>query len=271
MMLLSVLVVLGCERENSTSTETNPAYDKLIKSANVSIMGQDFMEYEFRYDTKGRLASMNLQINDPYYDSPIHMNCTYEYSESKVAVTVVGDDAYGGLNNDYVAEYLFDADGIAYSCKREGYVATQMLHLGTQESYIYENGYIERKYVTGINDNRTSFSVEYDWHSGNLQKIICEPGDESDFVYTYTYDNRIDKSNLDLVKLMYYLNLYRGGHYTADKSVFKGMSSQNLVKTYKGESEVLEFDYKLDAEGYVLEVIVKMGGSPFMILSLKYK
>ena len=95
-------------------------------------------------------------------------------------------------------------------------------------------------------------------------------------VFRYTYDNRTDKSNLDLIKLMYYLNYYRGGHYTVDKSVFKGMSSQKLIKTYtifEGTTEATTacFDYKLDSNGYVLEVTGTMEGEPYMILSLEYK
>ena len=67
------------------------------------------------------------------------------------------------------------------------------------------------------------FSAEYEWKEGNLQTITYNPNDNDHLmVFRYTYDNRTDKSNLDLIKLMYYLNYYRGGHYTADKSVFKG-------------------------------------------------
>ena len=144
-LLLPLMIMAGsCEKENVKSKDSgnSPTYDKLIKSATVSIGGEDYMEYDFRYDANGRLINMDIQINDSYYDAPIFMNCTYEYTESKVIATVVGDDVYGGLDNYYVAEYLFDADGAPYSCKREGHVATQMFHLGKRESYIYENGYI---------------------------------------------------------------------------------------------------------------------------------
>ena len=101
--------------------------------------------------------------------------------------------------------------------------------------------------------------------------------DEEDYMeFRYTYDNRVDKSNLDLIKLMYYLNYYRGGHYTADKTTFKGMSSQNLIKTYTifagtEEAETMNFDYSLDSDGYVMEVTTTVGGSPYMVMSIEYK
>lgn len=276
-----VAILAGCEKENENSKDQEglPTYGKLIKTATVSIMGEDYMEYNFRYDTNDRLINMDIQINDSYYDNPIRMNCTYEYTKSKVSVTVIGDDAYGDLNNDYVAEYMFDADGTPYSCKREGHVATQEFHLGTRESYIYENGYISKRLVMGVEnyDPATSFSAEYEWEERNLQKIQYDMvDDEPSMVFRYTYDTRVDKSNLDLIKLMYYINYYRGGHYTADKSIFKGMSSQNLIKTYTifegtEEVETMNFDYRLDSDGYVMEVTTTMEGSPFMVMSLEYK
>ena len=280
-LFLPLMIMAGsCEKENGKSkdSDNSQTYDKLIKSAIVSIGGEDYMEYDFRYDANGRLINMDIQINDSYYDSPIFMNCTYEYSESKVIATVVGDDVYGGLDNDYVAEYLFDADGAPYSCKREGNVATQMYHLGKRESYIYENGYIYKRHVMGVEDyHETAFSAEYEWKEGNLQTITYNPNDNDHLmVFRYTYDNRTDKSNLDLIKLLYYLNYYRGGHYTVDKSVFKGMSSKKLIKTYtifEGTTEATNayFDYKLDSNGYVLEVTGTMEGELYMILSLEYK
>ena len=281
LFLTLATLLTGCEKENEKSKDHEEllTYDKLIKSATVSIMGEDYMEYNFRYDMNDRLINMDIQINDSYYDKPIRMNCTYEYTESKVSVNVVGDDAYGDLNNDYVAEYMFDAEGTPYSCKREGNVETQMFHLGTRESYIYENGYIYKRHVMGVEnyDPSTSFSVEYEWKERNLQKMLYNMLDKEDYMeFRYTYDNRVDKSNLDLIKLMYYLNYYRGGHYTADKSTFKGMSSQNLIKTHTifagtEEAETMNFDYRLDSDGYVMEVTTTMGGSPYMVMSIEYK
>lgn len=79
-------LLAGCEKENEKSKDHEEllTYDKLIKSATVSIMGEDYMEYNFRYDMNDRLINMDIQINDSYYDKPIRMNCTYEYTESKV-------------------------------------------------------------------------------------------------------------------------------------------------------------------------------------------
>ena len=37
------------------------------------------------------------------------------------------------------------------------------------------------------------------------------------------------------------------------------------------EVTTVYFDYKLDSNGYVLEVTVTMEGEPYMILSLEYK
>ena len=89
-----VAILAGCEKENEKSNDQEGllTYGKLIKSATVSIMGKDYLEYNFRYDTNDRLINMDIQVNDSYHDELICMNCSYEYTESKVSVNVAGDD-----------------------------------------------------------------------------------------------------------------------------------------------------------------------------------
>ena len=262
----------GCEKSNSANqNDNNDQFGKLISSATITIMGEDYMEYNFLYDQNNRLSKMDIQINDSYYPEPRHMTCSYTYTTNKIKMNVVGDDAYGSLNNDYIAEYLLN-DATPYSCQREGDFEANDFHIGNRESYVYENGYLKTRHVMYEDQSIDPFSGEYVWKDGNIQSITYSTFNNKQIVFSFIYDSRPDRSNLDLVKLLYYLNFYRGGHYTADKTVFKGMSCKQLLKTYTlNKEETININYSLDKDGYVIEAIVTMNGSPYMILSLQYK
>ena len=81
---------------------------------------------------------------------------------------------------------------------------------------------------------------------------------------------RIEAARSDMVYL---------GNGSCDVMIDKAhmfVFNPKLIKTYtifEGTTEVttVYFDYKLDSNGYVLEVTVTMEGEPYMILSLEYK
>lgn len=246
--------------------------DYLISSCEVKVLGEDFLEYSFRYDTKGRLANTIITISDSYYPEPLEMSCTYKYSDNLVTETVTGGDAYGHTDNDYVAKYRLNEDGTIHSCLREGHIEAGIYNIGTNETYEYENGYLKRR-IARCDDEE--FTGEYEWKDGDIQKIVLKEDSEEDIIIEFEYSDHLNKSNLDLSKLYYYTGYYIGGHYTADKAAFKGQSSKRLPKsmTIFAETEdesKISFIYAFDSSGRVEDVIMDLDETQYMRAALHY-
>lgn len=255
---------------------------KLVRSISINnssgINGDPAINYYygFNYDSERRLSAVfisddNLTSNesDKWYYFGYANETHYQYYESNIEINTYEDTE--GVSYSWAMNYNLNSEGFPAVCSRhvEYYDSTELLDVfsSTMLSGDYETiTYDTDGYVTEIAEtfdegsDSDDCSVLLSWENGNItSESYMLPGDDVPTIVNYEYTDIEDKTNLDLTRLTAYTGMYyRGGHYMADKSVFKGMSSKMLPKRSEDVDEgVYEWSYTFDADGYVTEVKIK--------------
>lgn len=249
-------------------------YDKLISEVGIaipfSVTEIGTMIYQFTYDDDQRLKTIDL--NAHYADGEEYKGrAEYSYSSEGVLMYTSGTDLYMGQMNG-ITKFVFDADGMLQNYTCSGIEHIPDFSFGRTNSYYFNDGFLSSVFSRQSGAENQEFTREYDWVDGNILQETTTGSDGESFEISYNYTGYIDKSNLDLLKLAYYLNYYKGLYFTADKVTFNDLSSKYFPAEqiqFAGE-ETYTFEYEFDADQYVKKVYIYIEGELFQIMNINY-
>ena len=249
-------------------------YDKLISEVGIaipfSVTEIGTMIYQFTYYDDQRLKTIDL--NAHYADGEEYKgHAEYSYSSEGVLMYTSGMDLYMGQMNG-ITKFDFDADGMLKNYTCSGIEHIPDFSFGRTNSYYFNDGFLSSVFSRQSGAENQEFTREYDWVDGNILQETTTGSDGESFEISYNYTGYIDKSNLDLLKLAYYLNYYKGLYFTADKVTFNDLSSKYLPAEqiqFAGE-ETYTFEYEFDADQYVKKIYIYIEGELFQIMNINY-
>lgn len=254
-----------------TQDQTSTRYEKLISEVDVvltfSVSNIGTMIYQFTYDDLQRVTGMKLTAE--YAEGQkYNIGTSYGYYPQGCRIIAAGTDLYlGYVNGSAHLEYGSPSDSFSF----DGFEYTPEYSFGRNNNYFYEDGHLKFSLSNKSGDGNLNFSREYTWRNGNIVREYTSDG-ETSLEISYSYTDHIDKCNLDILKLSYYLNYYKGLYFTADKVAFKGLSSKNLPAEQIQfiDEETYTFEYEFDEDHYVKTVYIYMDGELMQIMYIKY-
>lgn len=172
-------------------------------------------------------------------------NNTYKYERDKIIVQSRSRD-----DESYLLEYTLD-NGIIIRCVESS---------NGNKKFYYSYSYDSNKCLRGINVNKDDFycDIIINWHNGNIMsiKVLYESGYSSIYSYDYTQNNKYQSRFPS-----FWISCFEiGGIYGVDEFLScqgyfgKSISDDLINKEYYDGRLIREFEYKLDAEGYIIEV-----------------
>lgn len=221
---------------------------KVKKVSSVSVVGMMFgsddretIDYTFKYDNKNRVSRVT-EITYSNGDLCGDNAYTYTYTDEGLEISgAMYEEHYGVLERfSVIYSFAFENDFCT------GYEYTQTWNDTYREGYSYS---YSSSLLSGMNGSwwhsGTEYpkSYSYGWTDGNLT--------DSDW-YSYEYYNTQDKSNLEIRKIILCpIGSESPEIFTADRNVFKGFHSKDLVKSMDG----VAVSYEFDDDGYVVKVL----------------
>ena len=277
--LCGLLLALGCQRipdveEFATEYQSGSSsgYERLISKVSIvlpySEEYQGLITFKFEYDSSDRVVSMDTEGNYVADDRDGNSS-QYVYTPHSVRQTTTGIDIIVGPV-DMDVQYYYDADGFVKSCVHEGMETFPEYVFGYTDDYLFEDGLIS---AISSQSADLSFVRNYEWVDGNIVREVTYENNGQQFEISYTYTEYEDKCNIDLLRLAFYLNYYKGLHFMADKVAFKGISNKNLpLKQIQFvDEETYSFEYEFDEEGYVKTMTIYMDGDLFQVMHVTYQ
>lgn len=220
---------------------------KVSSVSGVGIMSEsgysDSIEYTFKYDDQNRVSKVTEKgySGGELWGDNVY---AYTYTDNSLVVTGTMYEEHYGVFENYSTSYSYAFEnGFCIN-----YEHTQTWNNTYREEYAYSymssllSGMYGSWWHSGTEYPESS---SYGWAAGNL---VDFGGDSIEY-----YDVR-DKSNLEVWRIV--RSLYWGGIHeiiTADKHLFKGFHSTDLVKTMSDGECVLTYEF--DKDGYVVKAL----------------
>lgn len=249
-----------------------PRFKRLISEVEILLPFSDTeygsINYEFQYDEHQRVTSIDVMSVYAGGDT-FAGKSEFSYFKDSTQIYTSGEDIYIGQLNG-LTRFSFDNDGFVKSYRINGMEYIPEFSYGRLNEYTVENGAVTWLWAA---TNELIFSRESEWNNGNIIREATYEDGNYVFEITYEYSDYVDKSNLDLLRLAYYLNYYKGLYFMADKSVFKGLSSRNLPskQVQFTDEETYTFAYQFDEDMYVKEMTVYMDGDLMQLIYVTYQ
>lgn len=253
--------------------EESVKYEKLISEVSISLPlsanETGYMVYQFKYDSEQRVESISLKSE--YAAGELFIsNASYLYFFNEVQMYTSGWDLYTGQIDGSTSFDFSNGLLSGYRCSGIEYIPDYSF--GRTNAYSYDNGQLS--YVSSFQsgEENVNYTREYEWKNGDIVREATIENGSQVFEITYRYTDYEDKSNLDFLKLAYYLNYYKGLYFMADKVVFKGLSSKHLPheQIQFTDEETYRFKYEFDEDQFVKKVRVYLDDELFQILSIRY-
>ena len=230
-----------------TITYEEPKAKKVSSVSGVCGL-RDSIEYTFKYDDQNRVSKVTEKgySGGELWGDNVY---AYTYTDNSLVVTGTMYEEHYGVFENYSTSYSYAFEnGFCIN-----YEHTQTWNNTYREEYAYSymSSLLSGMYGSWWHSG-TEYpeSNSYGWAAGNL---VDFGGDSIEY-----YDVR-DKSNLEVWRIM--RSLYWGGIHeiiTADKHLFKGFHSTDLVKTmFDGECLLT---YEFDKDGYVVKALCVLEG-----------
>lgn len=230
-----------------TITYEEPKAKKVSSVSGVGIMSEsgysDSIEYTFKYDDQNRVSKVTEKgySGGELWGDNVY---AYTYTDNSLVVTGTMYEEHYGVFENYSTSYSYAFEnGFCIN-----YEHTQTWNNTYREEYAYSymSSLLSGMYGSWWHSG-TEYpeSNSYGWAAGNL---VDFGGDSIEY-----YDVR-DKSNLEVWRIV--RSLYWGGIHeiiTADKHLFKGFHSTDLVKTMSDGECVLTYEF--DKDGYVVKAL----------------
>lgn len=245
MMLLCMLVVSACSKDDDGSSEAGNSGKKLVSRMTVK-SNDGTSDIKLTYDKKGRITKL------------------VDYSR--------GVDGGYDYEDEYTYEYNFEDGIVSENETRYDIMRDETVYV-VHDNGLNDRGFInccwlgnimydQDNYIKEVRDFETSENViaTFFWRNGNIDRIEGK-FDPSGSKYQYEYEwlSEENKCNIDFFYLLEWKEFEDLGYL--DAMGYYGRTNRNLLCRAENSNGITTYSYDIDEKGYVVRIIRKENGN----------